>query len=59
MKKFKDSLNTAVFTSKNIVENNSPILLVSYDSDGSWQFNGSETDFKQDNCCLVARYMRY
>jgi len=43
MKKFKEILDTAVFTTKYVLENKFPILHVyHYDEDGSWQFSGFE-----------------
>jgi len=43
MKKFLDNLNTAVFTTKYILERQSPVLYVyHYEDDGAWSFSGSE-----------------
>ena len=40
---FTESLNTAVFTTKYILEENSPVLYVyHYEDDGAWQFSGKE-----------------
>jgi hypothetical protein len=40
---FAESLNTAVFTTKYVIERNSPILYVyHYEEDGAWQFSGKE-----------------
>jgi len=42
-KKFLDNLNTAVFTTKYILEQQSPVLYVyHYKDDGAWQFSGNE-----------------
>lgn len=42
-KRFKESLNTAVLTTKYVLEYQSPILFVyHYIEDGMWQFSGSE-----------------
>lgn len=42
-KTFKENMNTAVFTTKYIIEKNSPILIVfHYEEDGAWQFSGEE-----------------
>ena len=42
-KKFSDNLNTAVFTTKYILERHSPILYVyHYEDDGAWSFSGDE-----------------
>lgn len=43
MKQFKENLDTAVFTTKYVLEKKSPIIHVyHYDEDGAWQFSGSE-----------------
>ena len=43
MKKFKDSLNTAVFTTKFVVEDRKLITYVAHDEDdGAWQFLSSD-----------------
>lgn len=42
-KTFAESLNTAVFATKYILERKSPILYVyHYEEDGAWQFSGKE-----------------
>lgn len=39
IKKFKEPLNTAVFTTKFVIEENMPITYVTHDlDDGAWQF---------------------
>lgn len=48
---FVDDLNTAVFTTKFILESQSPIMYVyHYEEDGAWQFSGledcEENDFR-------------
>ena len=35
---FKDAQNTACFTCCHVLEENKPILYVSHDQDGFWQF---------------------
>ena len=50
-KKFTDGLNTAVFTTKFILDKQTAILNVyHYDEDGAWEFSGKEdceeSDFK-------------
>jgi len=49
MKKFDDDLNTAVITTKFILEGKSPILSVFHYDDGSWQFSGPEEDLSDDD----------
>ena len=41
-KKFKESLNTAVFTTRFVIESQSTIVFVSHDDDGDWQFLSEE-----------------
>lgn len=48
------NLNTAVFTTKFVVKEGSEIVYVSHDSDGDWQFFGSETDTEIENAMVVA-----
>lgn len=42
MKKFNDDLNTAVITTRYVLEDGSPILSIFHYDDGSWQFSGPE-----------------
>ncbi|MCH7403883.1 hypothetical protein ACFOUP_08735 [Belliella kenyensis] len=50
MKQFQENLDTAVFTTKYVLEKQSPITHVyHYDEDGAWQFSGlEEIDNNQD-----------
>ena len=43
---FTDAPNTACFTCRHVLEQNKPILYVSHDEDGYWQFlcGGSHTE---------------
>jgi hypothetical protein len=41
-KRFKENLNTVVFTSKYVIYENSPIVYVSHHADGIWEFWGNE-----------------
>jgi len=53
VKNFKEPLNTAVFTTKFVVEENKPITYVMHDSDdGAWQFF---SDDKFDDFECVAK----
>lgn len=45
--------NTAVFTTRFVVENDSPILYVTHDSDGDWHFMGDE-DVDENDAKLVS-----
>ena len=40
--KFEDQKNTAVFATVEIICEGKPVLYVSHDEDGDWQFLGSE-----------------
>jgi hypothetical protein len=51
---FKENLNTAVFTTKFILEGNSPILFVFHFDDGSWQFSGSEENLSDQDYRVVS-----
>jgi hypothetical protein len=54
MKKISDSLNTAVFTTKYVMRNNSPIIYVSHDDEGYWLFVGKETNLQDEEYMLVS-----
>jgi hypothetical protein len=41
-KKFNEPLNTVVYTTTYVMKGNSPLLLVSHELDGDWQFMGGE-----------------
>lgn len=44
-----NSLNTAIITTKYVLEKNSPVLYVfHYDSDGAWSFSGYEDCMEGD-----------
>jgi len=53
-KKFSDSPNTAVFTTKYVLERNSPVLYVHhYEEDGAWSFFGDE-ECRDDDFRIIA-----
>ena len=54
MKKFEDDLNTAVITTKYVLEGKSPILFVFHYEDGYWQFSGPEDDLKDEDYRTVS-----
>lgn len=54
MKKFKESYNTAVFTTRFVLEKKSPILVVFHFSDGSWQFSGLEKNLCDNDFKVVS-----
>ena len=54
MKKFSEGLDTAVFTTKYVINEGSPILVVYHYEDGSWQFNGKEANLNDDDFKIVS-----
>lgn len=42
-------LEQVVFTTKYVIENNSPIIYVSHDLEGDWQFFGKEKNLTEDD----------
>jgi len=54
--RFRDAENTAVFTTRQVVEVGAPILRVSHDADdGSWQFHTGGTPSSKDARILALR----
>ena len=53
VKKFKENYNTAVITTKFVLEKKSPILFVFLFGDGAWQFVGSEKHVSDENISCV------
>ena len=49
----EESLTKAVFTTVYVIENNSPIVYVSHDMDGDWQFFGPEENVEMDKSRVV------
>ncbi|MBT2563793.1 hypothetical protein J7E50_21460 [Pedobacter sp. ISL-68] len=43
IKEFKENLDTAVFTSKYVMTNSSPIVYIAHHEDGAWEFWGDQT----------------
>lgn len=54
MNKFKESINTAVFTTVYVIEKSSPITNVFHYQDGSWQFSGNETHLEDSDYKVVS-----
>ena len=50
----EESLTKAVFTTVFVIENKSPIIYVSHDMDGDWQFFGSEKNVEIDKARIVS-----
>ena len=54
MKEFKDELNTAVITTKYVLEENSSILFVYHYDAGFWQFSGKEEDLQDSDYRVIS-----
>ena len=54
MKRFREGLATHVFTTKYVLREGSPIVYVSHDADGDWQFLGSEPDLKEEDALIIS-----
>lgn len=54
MSKFLEGLNTSVFTTKYVIEDNSCILHVFHYEDGSWQFSGSQQGIEESDYRIVS-----
>ncbi len=46
--------NIYVFTTKYVLEKKSPILFVSHEENGDWQFLGPESNLKEDAARIVS-----
>jgi hypothetical protein len=51
---FKEKLNTAVFTTRFVLEKSSSILIVFHFDDGNWQFSGIEDNLSDDDFRVVS-----
>lgn len=47
-------LNQAVFTTKYVLEDHSPIIYVSHDAEGDWQFFGKEDGLSEEDARIVS-----
>ena len=54
MKAFQDDLNTAVITTKYVLNENSPILFVNHYDDGFWEFLGNEGNLKDEDFKIIS-----
>lgn len=55
MKQFQQNIDTAVFTTKYVLEKKSPIIHVyHYDEDGAWQFSSSEVVEEDEDFRVVS-----
>lgn len=51
---FRESLNTACFTTKFVMREGSDIIYVSHDDDGYWQFHGDENAEDESIAMIVS-----
>lgn len=49
---FREAKNLGVFTTKNVIEEGYPILFVTHDTDGDWQFLCGTTNDPKDACIV-------
>jgi len=54
MKYFQESLDTAVFTTRFVLDRQSPILIAYHYDDGSWQFSGREDNLTDEDFKVVS-----
>ena len=48
------NLNTYIITTKNVINNNFPIIRVIHDEDGDWQFLGDEENLTEDDAVVIS-----
>lgn len=51
---FKENHNIAVFTTRFVLEENSPLLFVFHHHDNTWQFSGGETNLTDDDFRVIS-----
>jgi len=51
---FEDSLETAVFTTSFVMQEDKPILYVSHDTDGAWQFHAATEGVDTTKAMMVS-----
>jgi hypothetical protein len=54
LKKFRENLNTAVLTTRFVIEGLSDILHIFHYEDGSWQFSGPEENLLEQDYRIVS-----
>ncbi len=54
MKKFQESLQKPVFTTKFVLNDKFPIVYVSHDSDGDWQFFSEHEHIQDEDIMIVS-----
>jgi len=51
---FTENQNTAIFTTRYIIDQGCPILYVFHFDDGSWQFSGKENNLEDEDYKIVS-----
>lgn len=51
---FKENLETAVFTTRFVIEDNAPIIFVFHFDDGSWQFSSTDDNLADEDFRVVS-----
>jgi hypothetical protein len=54
MDHFTENQNTAIFTTKYIIDQGSPILYIYHFDDGSWQFSGKENTLQDEDYKIIS-----
>jgi hypothetical protein len=54
MKQFKEGLNTAVFTTRFVIDDNTLITNIFHYEDGSWQFNGDQDQLTDSDYKIIS-----
>ncbi|MEJ7557059.1 MAG: hypothetical protein WKF66_02050 [Pedobacter sp.] len=54
MDHFTENQNTAIFTTKYIIDLGSPVLYVYHFDDGCWQFSGKETNLQDEDYKIIS-----
>lgn len=50
----QENVNAYVFTSRFMLNEGSPIVFVSHDDDGDWQFLGTESNLSEEDAMIVS-----
>ena len=50
----KSFIITKIITTKNVINNNFPIIRVIHDEDGDWQFLGDEENLTEDDAVVIS-----
>jgi len=50
---FEDPPNVATFTTRQVIHERHPILYVTHDDDGAWQFHTGDSEVSAKDCMIV------